>query len=145
MRAFLELTRSAGIQLNKSFIAVSHPAGTINHVRTISPMSGTNPRQSRQAIIPAWRLLFWDEPNKHGRSELCVSLDWDHLDTMRTAKRREAPTTNFDTSGRAKELKAVLCLSEIKLAHTDDEARQEMALAKCDQRHVLFAATARPC
>jgi hypothetical protein len=38
-----------------------------------------------------------------------------------------------------------LCLSEIKHAHTDDEVRQEMAQAKCDQRHVLFAATARPC
>jgi len=40
---------------------------------------------------------------------------------------------------------ADLCLSEIKHAHTDDEVRQEMAWAKCDQRHVLFAATARPC
>jgi hypothetical protein len=33
-----------------------------------------------------------------------------------------------------------LCLSEIKFAHTDDEVRQEMAWAKCDQRHVPFAA-----
>jgi hypothetical protein len=38
-----------------------------------------------------------------------------------------------------------LCLSEFKLARTDDEVRREMAQAKCDQRHVLFAATARPC
>jgi hypothetical protein len=38
-----------------------------------------------------------------------------------------------------------LCLSEIKLARTDDEVRREMAQAKCDQRYVLFAATARPC
>ena len=38
-----------------------------------------------------------------------------------------------------------LCLSEIKHAHTDDGVRQEMAWAKSDQRHVLFAATARPC
>jgi hypothetical protein len=38
-----------------------------------------------------------------------------------------------------------VCLSEIKLAHTDDGVRQEMASAKCDHRHVLFAATARPC
>jgi hypothetical protein len=37
-----------------------------------------------------------------------------------------------------------LCLSEIKFAHRDDEVRQEMAQAKCDQRHVLLAATARP-
>jgi hypothetical protein len=38
-----------------------------------------------------------------------------------------------------------LCLSEIKLAHTDDGARQEKAWAQCDQRRVLFAASARPC
>jgi serine/threonine protein kinase len=38
-----------------------------------------------------------------------------------------------------------LCLSEIKLAHTDDGVRQEMAWAQCGQRHVLFAASARPC
>jgi hypothetical protein len=36
-------------------------------------------------------------------------------------------------------------LSEIKFAHTDGEVRQEMGWAKCDQRHVLLAATARPC
>ena len=40
---------------------------------------------------------------------------------------------------------ANLCLSEIKHAHIDDGVRQEMALAQCDQRHVLFAASARPC
>jgi hypothetical protein len=40
---------------------------------------------------------------------------------------------------------AGLCLSEIKHAHTDDEVRQKMAWAKCDQRRVLFAATARRC
>ncbi len=39
----------------------------------------------------------------------------------------------------------ILCLSEIKFAHTDDEVRPEMALAQCDQRLVLLAATARPC
>jgi CRP/FNR family transcriptional regulator, cyclic AMP receptor protein len=38
-----------------------------------------------------------------------------------------------------------VCLSEIKLAHTDDEVRREMASAQCDQQHVLFAATARLC
>jgi hypothetical protein len=38
-----------------------------------------------------------------------------------------------------------LCLSEIKHAHTDDGVRQEMAWAQCDQRHALFAASARPC
>jgi nucleoside-diphosphate-sugar epimerase len=37
------------------------------------------------------------------------------------------------------------CLSEIKHAHTDDGVRQEMAWAQCDQRHVLFAASGRPC
>jgi hypothetical protein len=36
-------------------------------------------------------------------------------------------------------------MSEIKHAHANDEVRQEMAKAKYDQRHVLFAATARPC
>jgi hypothetical protein len=33
----------------------------------------------------------------------------DHLDTMSTDKLDKAPTTNFETSGRAKKLKAV-CL-----------------------------------
>src|ERR1700730_15975043 len=30
---------------------------------------------------------------------------------------------------------AIVCLSEIKLAHTDDEVRREMASAQCDQQH----------
>jgi hypothetical protein len=38
-----------------------------------------------------------------------IAQDWDHLDIMSFDKLDEAPPTNFDTSGRAKKLKAV-CL-----------------------------------
>jgi hypothetical protein len=38
--------------------------------------------------------------------------------------------------------RTVLCLSEIKLAHTDDEVRREMTSAQCGQRHESCAVTA---
>ena len=40
-----------------------------------------------------------------------VSPDWDHLDTMSSAKRDRALTTNLDTPGRAEKLKAVCLLA----------------------------------
>ena len=38
-----------------------------------------------------------------------------------------------------------VCLSEIKLAHTDGEVRRGMASAQCGQWHEWSAATAHPC
>jgi hypothetical protein len=32
--------------------------------------------------------------------------------------------------------KGLVCISEIKLAHSDDEVRREMASVQCDQQHV---------
>src|SRR6202045_3401942 len=52
-----------------------------------------------------------------------ASASWDH--TVRL----------WSFAGGAARVLEGLCLSEIKLAHTDDEVRQEMAQAKCDQRH----------
>jgi hypothetical protein len=55
-----------------------------------------------------------------------VSSDWDHWDTMSSAKRHEAPTINLDTPGSAEKLKAVLAgrLSIVVLMKTMINATQ---------------------
>jgi hypothetical protein len=83
------------------------PACAINYVAENFSNVRDDPSKAVRRSYSAWRLLFW-EPNKHSSSELWFA-GLDHLDTMRIDKLDKAPTTNFETSGRAKKLKAV-CL-----------------------------------
>jgi hypothetical protein len=100
-----ELTRSADIKPNERISLRRHAEGlSLSHRTFPDP-----PWQSRQAIIFRVAAFVLGRAEQAWQQRIMVSPDCDHLDTMSTAKHDEAPTTNFDTPGRAKKLKAV-CL-----------------------------------
>jgi integrase len=82
------------------------------------------------------------------RSEM-IGLKWTEADTeascLRLEDSKEGESIRPIGLPVVEYLERRLCLSEIKHAHTDDGVRQIMALAQCDQRNALFAASGRPC
>src|ERR1700738_673042 len=100
---------------------------TVGNAARLGASQRSTTRRCASHHVATQRASRWGHPATLARLARMVTLDCTKGPTLRprglNVRRRQYKNQQWHS----------LCLSEIKHAHTDDEVRQEMAWAKCDQ------------